>query len=559
MPFNGISPRDFFNREDELNFLRHLAASVNGGGAPSNILLQGAWGTGKTELLKQLYRDLFWGDKNVVPFYYAFRRATLHAGHFARDYFMRFVRQYLAFVKKSPTFADNMHVPLSRLTPVIASAGTDWMIDLIDDFQGLLNDGSFHEQMLGAIMAPVAAARESGMSVLVMLDDFPLAKQIYETQEGDAPGLISLFEGSIKSILCPHILTGSPDGVLERIFSDNALRGKAERLFVGPLPEDVARALFGSLCEKIGIQRGSEASWNFIRTLGGNPLYLRNIAGALRKMHKKEISEKDLWEAYSFDVSEGQTAFYWSSIFDEFVRDDVQRRAALEILMRSVKGDALGDDPRRLSAVLGIAEPALQAVREALRNAGFVTPGTRGHKDAVFEDYVHCLYMKEREGRTSDKIRGLIEKKYFPLQPATEHFEVVIPMVSDAELVAAKAIEQIGKNINLAQDVINQIQIALIESCINAIEHSGSYDRKIVIRFSVSRERLEIVIESPGRFFDPSAVKEPMIEEKLQSGNKRGWGLSLMRKIMDEVRVERADNLTRVILVKNIRANEVIK
>jgi serine/threonine-protein kinase RsbW len=242
------------------------------------------------------------------------------------------------------------------------------------------------------------------------------------------------------------------------------------------------------------------------------------------------------------------------------VQDEVQRKAALEFLMRSVKGDALGDDPRRLSALLGVAEPALQAVREALRNAGFVTPaGTKGHKDAVFEDYVYCLYMKEREGRSADKIRGLIEKKYFPAQPATEHFEVVIPMVSDAELVAAKAIEQIGKNINLAQDVINQIQLALIESCINAIEHSGSYDRKIIIRFSVSPERLEIVIESPGRFFDPSAVKEPVIEEKLQSGNKRGWGLSLMRKIMDEVRVERADNLTRVILIKNIRPNEVVK
>jgi anti-sigma regulatory factor (Ser/Thr protein kinase) len=559
MPFNAIPARDFYNREDELNFLRQLAASVNEG-APSNILLQGAWGMGKTELLKQLYRDLFWGDKNVVPFYYAFRRATLHAGHFARDYFMRFVRQYLAFMKKSPSFADNMYVPLSRLTPVIASSGTEWMVDLMYDFQDLQNGGSLREQMLGAIMAPVAAARESGMSVLLMLDDFPLAKQIYETREGDAPGLISLFEGSIKSSLCPHILTGSPDGVLERIFSDNALRGKAERLFVGPLPEDAARSLFGSLCERIGIAGGREASRNFIRTLGGNPSYLRNMAGALRKMHKKEISEKDLWEAYSFDVSEGQTAFYWSSIFDEFIHDDVQRRAAIELLMRSVKGDAPGDDPKRLLSVLGVTEPALRAILEALRNAGFITPaGRRGQQDAVFDDYVQCLYMKEREGRTSDKIRGLIEKEHFPAQPATEHFEVVIPMVSDAELVAAKAIEQIGKNINLAQDVINQIQLALIESCINAIEHSGSYDRKIIIRFSVSPERLEIVIESPGRFFDPSTVKEPMIEEKLQSGNKRGWGLSLMRKIMDEVRVERADNLTRVILVKKIRPNEVRK
>jgi anti-sigma regulatory factor (Ser/Thr protein kinase) len=559
MPFNAIPPRDFFNREEELSFLRQLAASVNGGG-PSNVLLQGARGTGKTELLKQLYRDLFWGDDNVVPFYYAFRRATLHAGHFARDYFMRFVRQYLAFVKKAPPFADNMCVPLSRLTPVIASSGMDWMIDLIDDFQGLLNDGSLREQMLGAIMAPVTAARESGMPVVVMLDDFPLADQIYEIREGDSRGLIGLFEGSIKSALCPHILTGSPDGVLERIFSDNALRGKAERLFVGPLPEDAAVALFGTLCEKMGVAGGSQVSRAFIRMLGGNPLYVRNVSGAFRKMHKKEVSEKDLWEAYSFDVYEGQTAFYWSSIFEEFFQEDASRRVALELLMRSVKGEAMGDDPRRLAAVLGVAEPALRSVLEALRNSGFLQPaGSKGIRDAVFDDVVYCLYMKEKEGRTGDKIRGLIEKKHFPAKPATEYFEVVIPMISDAELVAAKAVEQIGKNINLDQEVINQIQIALIESCINAIEHSGSYDRKIIVRFSVSPERLEIAIESPGRFFDPSAIKEPVIEEKLRGGNKRGWGLQLMKKIMDDVRVERADDLTRVILVKNIRPNEVLK
>ncbi len=557
MPFNAISPKDFFNREDELNFLRLLASAGNGAG-PSNVLLQGPRGMGKTELLKQVYRDLFWGDENVVPFYYAFRRATLHAGHFARDYFTRFIRQYLAFVKKSPPFADNMCMPLSRLIPVIASSGLDWMVDLIDDFQGLLNDGSLREQMLGAVAAPVAAARESGMPVLTMLVDFPLAKQIYENREGDAPGLISLFEASINAPLCPHVLAGSPDGVLERIFGDNAFRGKAERLFVGPMPEDAARALFESLCEKSGIMVGRETTNDFIRLLGGNPLYVRNTAGALRRMRKKEIGEKDVWEAYSFDVTEGQTSFYWSSILDEFLQDEVQRRVAVDFLMRGMKGDSRPDDPGRLSAVLGVGETALGMVFEALRNAGLLPPaGRKGNRDVVFEDFINGVYMKEREGRTPEKIRGIIEKKHFPAKPATEYFEVVIPMVSDAELVAAKAVEQIGRNINLDQDLINQIQIALIESCINAIEHSGSHDRKVVIRFAVSPERLEIAIESPGRFFDPSAVREPVIEEKLQSGNKRGWGLKLMRKIMDEVRVERADDLTRVILVKNIKPKVV--
>ncbi len=559
MPFNAVPPKEFFNREDELNFLRLLAGHKQAG-SPANILLEGQRGMGKTELLKQTYREIFWGDGNVVPFYYAFRRATLHAGHFARDYFMRFVRQYLAFVKKNPSFADNMCMPLSRLVPVIASSGMEWLIDLIDDFQGLLNDGSLREQMLGAITAPVAAARESGTAVLIMLDDFPLAARIYEDHEGDSPGLISLFEGSIKTPLCPHILTGSPDGVLERIFSDNALRGRAERLFLGPLPEDAAMSLLGSLCEKMGISISGEDARVFIRVLGGNPMYLGNTAVALRRMHKKEIREKDLWEAYCLDVSEGQTAFYWSSILDECLHDDAERAIALELLMHAMKRDTPTGDLRKLSTVLGVGEASLRNALDALKRAGLIpSAGRKGARDAVFEDFIHGLYMKEKEGRTGDKVRGLIEKKHYPAKASTEHFEIVIPMVSDAELVAAKAIEQIGKNIDLDQEMINQIQIALIESCINAIEHSGSSDRKVTIKFTVNPERLEIAVESPGRFFDPEAVREPMIEEKLQSGNKRGWGLKLMRKIMDEVKVERADDLTRVILVKNIKRNGVLK
>ncbi len=559
MPVNAIPPGDFFNREDELDFLR-LLASAGGAASASNVLLQGPRGMGKTELLKQFHRDLFWREGNVVPFYYAFRRAALQAGHFARDYFARFVRQYIAFVKKKPPLSDNMCVPLSRLVPVIASSGLDWMVDLIDDFHYLLNDGSPHEQMLGAITAPVAAAREGGMPVVIMLDDFPLARQICENHEGDTPGLISLFEGSINSSLCPHVLTGSPEGLLESIFSDNAFRGKAERLTVGPLPEDMASALFSSLCEKSGIREGREPAPAFLRLLAGNPLYIRNTAGALRRMHKTQISEKDVWEAYSFDVSEGQTAFYWSSIFDEFLQDERQRRLAIDVLMRAMNGEGRLDDPDKLSAVLGVREAALRPVVDALRTAGLLLPGRgRGNKDAVFEDYLHCRHMKENEGRTPEKIRGVIERKHYPARPATEYFEVVIPMASDAELVAAKAVEQIGRNISLDQETINQIQTALIESCINAIEHSGSYDKKVMIRFAVSPERLEICIESPGRFFDPSAVREPLIEEKLRSANKRGWGLKLMRKIMDEVRVERVDDLTRVILVKNIKPNEVVK
>ena len=129
---------------------------------------------------------------------------------------------------------------------------------------------------------------------------------------------------------------------------------------------------------------------------------------------------------------------------------------------------------------------------------------------------------------------------------------MVIPMSSNAELVVAKAVEQIGKNMNLDAEFLNYLQLALIEVCINAIEHSGSYEKKIFLKFITRPDKLEIIVENSGRPFSLESLKEVPVEEKMRLGMKRGWGYKLVHKIMDSVKVERVNDRTRVILTKNI-------
>lgn len=558
MPFNAVPAKDFINRERELGYLK-LLTGPRDKAVVDNILLEGPRGIGKTELLKQLYRCTFWEEKNVVPFYYSFQNATLKAPFFAKDFFTRFVRQYLAYMKKDPSYVGSMTTPLMKLLPLISSLGLDWMITLIEDFQGLIDEGNFFEQVLGAISAPVAAARGNGMPVIVMLDDFPMAAQLYETTRGDSAGLMSLFEEPMKTSLCPHILTGSPEGVLEAIFTDASLRGKVERMFVNALPEDSAQTLFSGLCDKFGIHSGKDDSVRFLRSLRGNPLYIRNIAKALWKMQKKDISEKDLWECYGFEVAEGETAFYWTSILGEYIPDTAAMRNALPLLMHMIRSNEDIHDLDRLSRTLGIPDAALSTTLHALKMVGIIQGiGNRDQiKDNVLKDVIQCLSLRIIEGKRPEQIRQQMGEKYYRSSDPPTCFEMVIPMASDAELVVAKAFEQIGKNLELDHGLIQQIQMALIESAINAIEHSGSYEKKVGVKITSDSRRLEIVIESPGRFFDPENLDELPVEEKLHSENKRGWGFKMMRKIMDEVKVERMGERTRVILIKNISPSGV--
>ncbi len=550
MPLHGIPAKEYLNREDELAYLRRLA-DPGADALALNVLLVGARGAGKTELLKQLYQRLFWEGQQVVPFYYSFKTAALKSTTFARDYFSRFIRQYLAFLRKEPLLIDASGTPLHRLMPLISSLGLNWMAEGIDNFQENAGQGDIYGQVFSAISAPAGAAQRGGRPILVMLDDFTTAEELHEARRGDASGLTSLFEESMKSSLCPHIITGSPASRLEAIFSDPSLYKGTERLRLPPLPEDIAHDLFVSLLGKeIACDRG--AALGLMRRLRGNPLYIRNIARSLRKTGKKALTERDLSECYGAEVSEGDTAFYWSSVFNDCIREKGLKRPVLRLLMhRLSRGEC--DGTERLSQVLGMREGDMGKALDVL---DAFDPGQDG--DPVFADYLRSRYLREVEERSARDIQACLREEY-GAAPDPSVFEMVIPMGDQAELVAARAVDQIGKNIRLEPDFLNYIQMALVECCINATEHSGSYEKKIYLKFITSPQRLEIVIESSGRPFSPDLLQEVPVEQKLAAGRKRGWGFTLMRKIMDEVRVERIHDRTRVTLIKNINRSEVRK
>ena len=269
-------------------------------------------------------------------------------------------------------------------------------------------------------------------------------------------------------------------------------------------------------------------------------------------MRKKELHEKDLIECYSFEVSGGETAFYWSSVLSRYAQTPEQRRGMLKILMHPVENGGY-DDIKRLSLLSGVGESETGAILAAMRAAGVAR-----EKEGVVRDAMRCLYMKEIEGRDSVYAREKIEAKYLS-EKDESCFELVIPMSSNAELVVAKAVEQIGKNSNLDAEFLNYLQLALIEVCINAIEHSGSYEKKVFLKFVTRPDKLEITVENSGKPFSLETRKEIPVEEKLRMGNKRGWGFKLVYAIMDDVKVERVNDRTRVSMIKYLKDKEVPK
>ena len=130
-------------------------------------------------------------------------------------------------------------------------------------------------------------------------------------------------------------------------------------------------------------------------------------------------------------------------------------------------------------------------------------------------------------------------------QENAEEYEITLPMEEDAELVAASVLEDIAKRHNFDAKAINQIKTALIEAFINAAEHSLSPDRRVHQKFTVNDRRLTITLSNRGlRLTDKPAVRTESEERR------RGWGLNLMRRLMDEVTIEDTDDGTRISMTK---------
>ena len=174
--------------------------------------------------------------------------------------------------------------------------------------------------------------------------------------------------------------------------------------------------------------------------------------------------------------------------------------------------------------------------------------------------------LRKREAYSSSKrqLQLLVGRIGEPARQRVERSEVdeflmVVPMGEDNELIAASTVEHIARRLPFQPDAVNQIKTAIVEACINASEHSFSPDRKIYQRFRVESDKLVVTISSRGIL--PTNIgsgnehtTRPEIDPTTEE--RRGWGLRLIRSLMDEVEFENVDEGTSLKMTKYLRNGE---
>ena len=135
---------------------------------------------------------------------------------------------------------------------------------------------------------------------------------------------------------------------------------------------------------------------------------------------------------------------------------------------------------------------------------------------------------------------------------------LTIPMYPDMELAAAKTGSALAELKDFTEEAVEEIQLAIIETCINASEHSQSDDKEVHIQFLVTDDQLQVKISDRGVGITADTLDgtrllgTPSLHADLR---KRGRGLQIIRALMDEVVIESTSNGTTVSFTKKKTAS----
>ena len=131
---------------------------------------------------------------------------------------------------------------------------------------------------------------------------------------------------------------------------------------------------------------------------------------------------------------------------------------------------------------------------------------------------------------------------------------MTIPVAPEMEIVATAQAAALGEYIAMSRDKIDEVKLALVEACINAFEHANCRDEQLHLTFRLGRaargEWLEVEGVDRGRGFDQAAIEPPSPEKTFASHRKRGWGLQIIKSLMDDVDITSGEWGTRIVMRK---------
>jgi anti-sigma regulatory factor (Ser/Thr protein kinase) len=119
--------------------------------------------------------------------------------------------------------------------------------------------------------------------------------------------------------------------------------------------------------------------------------------------------------------------------------------------------------------------------------------------------------------------------------------ELSVPSEPGNERLAMERVAEVVKELGLSEQRLERLKTAVAEATMNAMEHGSRYrtEAPVVIEVLSSGAKLSVRINNQGGSLVPDPDSEvPELQAKLEGlQTPRGWGLFLIRNMVDEMHI----------------------
>ena len=137
--------------------------------------------------------------------------------------------------------------------------------------------------------------------------------------------------------------------------------------------------------------------------------------------------------------------------------------------------------------------------------------------------------------------------------------ELLLPSVPGNERQAMEQVAQAVQELNLPTRRLEQLKTAVAEATMNAMEHGNHYqpDVPVIIQVQASATTLAVRISDQGEGPAIIEAETPDLEAKLaELQTPRGWGLFLIKNLVDEMNISNDDSHHTIELIINLEEGD---
>ncbi len=377
--------------------------------------------TGKTVLLQRLFNITFEKNDCVVPFYFEIRESDQWIGDFAREFFLTFVYQYIAFRTRKAEYFLYSKENYSQADKIARKEKIDYLVRFISDAESADKNGNADSLWNMVRDAPRMVAQHTDERILQIIDEFQfLNRFIFWDREKKrrAHNLAGSYLHTCEYKNAPLLVSGSWVGWLARDLL-RMLPGRFQFHYLENIPEDEAAEMILKYSHLENVPVSEETVPLIAGITEGNPFYIGSLFRS-RFPGRNLATEKGVLETLEFETldREGGIRGTWMEYAGYAMGEsnDVHAKRIVLYLSKHREREVTRHELRERLG-LEMSDSDLEKKLKILVRADIIEQGSsnsdyQGVPDNIFDKVFRGIYQKEIEAfdpkDVTDEYRRLV-------------------------------------------------------------------------------------------------------------------------------------------------------